>query len=106
MKRRTRTISSEKIQGEGSFVVVSSLTVGDIRNIRARSEDSDSYVENIKMVMSHVEEWNWADAEGNPLPSPQKVLRNQNLLDSMTDEEMDFLSEAVTGKVETTDLKN
>ena len=106
MKRRTRIISSVEIQGEGSFVVVSSLTVGDIRAIRARSEDSDPYIENIKMVMDHVEEWNWADAEGNPLPSPQKVLKNQNLLDSMTDEEMDFLSDAVTGKVEAADLKN
>ena len=88
-------IDSEAVQGEGSFVVLRRLTVGEIKHVRKSAEDSFELTE--EMVRDHIVEWNWADEEGNPLPQPAK---DPTVFESVTDEELSWLAKAIAGVAE------
>lgn len=98
-----RRILSDAIQGEGSYVVITRLSVGDVKALRMQRKDSDidPYEANLSLIASHVLEWNWVDYDGNPLPNPQE---NPEVVDTLSQDEADFLSDAVAGTVQ--DSKN
>jgi len=55
-------VSTESVQGEGSYVELRGVTVGESRAARAGELDDDA------LIRAHVTGWNWVDDEGNPLP--------------------------------------
>jgi hypothetical protein len=94
-RKNIRRVTSESVQGPESWVEVSRPLFGDGR--RARSTDatdeksSDDYARDF--LASHIIGWNWVD-EGKPLP---QVKEDASVLEKLTDQEIDFITEAISG---------
>lgn len=54
-----------------------------------------------QLMIDHIAEWNWVDDEGKPLPLPKT---NPEVIDELMNEEIRFLTRAITGDSE--DRKN
>ncbi len=117
-KRQTvKTVKTDEIQGEDSFVTISGVKVSEIKATRKRSldiaarqkaadkakaagedaediEDFDGFGEGLKMIVNHVLDWNWVDDAGNPLSKPQE---DQEVFNELTTDEVTFLAELLTG---------
>jgi len=107
------TIPSVELQGEGSWVKLRKLTVGESKSLVRSIKTADlQNVTDMKTLqsMGDVEvileisastlaslilAWNWVDTEGNPLPLPKD---KPEVLDELTTEEQQFLFEAISGK--------
>ena len=89
-------IDTTAVQGEGSYVILRRLTVGEIKTLR-RDKDTDKFDLTEEMVRAHIVEWNWCDEGGNPLPQPGE---HPEVFDQVTDEELAFLAEQVSGNAE------
>ena len=120
-KRQTvKTVETDEIQGEGSFVKVTGVKVKEIKAMRRRSretavkqkkaeaargagevveevEDFDDFGEGLQIIVDHVLDWNWVDDEGSPLPKPEA---NPKVFDELSTDEMTYLAELLTGGVE------
>jgi len=86
------------LQGEGSYVKMTLVKVGEVRKLRSREkteEDFNSFEEGLELLSAHIVEWNWVDDEGEPLPSP---LNNSEVLDMLTDEEATHLVQLLMGE--------
>lgn len=86
-------ISTDEIQGEGSWVELRPLRVKRIREIVKQREglsSYDSFELGIGILKEILAGWNWADEEGNPLPQPAE---DPSQLDEITSEESEFLIE-------------
>jgi len=105
MAKRTtvKRFDTDEVQGEGSYVVLSSLKVKEIRHLRnadkAKDNDFDAFDEGCKLLAQHIVDWNWVDDEDQPLPLPKGKV---SVIDMLTNEESEFLSDLMTG----TDTKN
>lgn len=98
MARRTsvRKHSSEEVQGEGSFVVLSSLKVDEVRALRKADKDDkdfDAFEGGMKILAQHIVDWDWVDDDGTLLPLPKE---SPDVVGQLTNEEADFLSELLT----------
>ena len=91
-----RRYETEEVQGEGSFVVLSSLKVGETRKLRkqAASEDSDEVLAGLKLLSAHIVDWNWVDDNEDPLPLPEGKIA---IMDELTNEEVEVLSSLLIG---------
>ena len=97
-------IPSEDLQGPGSWVRVSRLTVAGMREARrqrqkaeAENKEFNAFEFGIEVLKTHVLEWNWVNDDGNPLP---QVPENPDVIDLLTDPEVTFLGECIQGSEE------
>ena len=101
MPKRQRIVrhKSDKVQGEGSWVCVAQLTVGEMRKARqAAAEGGDAFELGVEMLKSHIIEWNWVDDEGNPF---LQVPDSPDVVDELIDTEISFLGVRITGSATT-----
>lgn len=124
-----RRVPTSEVQGEGSWVEVRAVTVGDIMNVYERQEEqskatyrlgsflarvfalfkrkttsrSQIYRDFCYGIIKQVSAWNWVDADGNPLPQPTESPRVVELL---TDPEVVCLMQAVYGSGDEETVKN
>lgn len=103
-ERKPRKIDSAEVQGKDSYVIVTDMTVGDVKAIRVDNMDEtiDLYTANAARIIARVLEWNWVDYDGDPLPPPD----TPDVVNLLTAPELDFLSDAVGGRVEEEAQKN
>lgn len=89
----TKRFNTDEVQGEGSFVVLKSLTVGEIRKWRndARKEDADVVEGTLKVLTKQLVEWNWVDDDGKPLPTTAKGM------DALYEAEAEYLAKLLVG---------
>ena len=78
-KRRQASVQrfdTDEVQGEGSYVELKSLTLGEIRKLRkATKSDAGDPVETVtKMLVKQLVEWNWVDDDDKDLPCDEKGL--------------------------------
>lgn len=92
-------VDSTAVQGEGAYVVLRKLTVGEIKTMRneAGKEDADTFTLSDDIIRARIVEWNWCDESGAPLPQPRE---HPEVCDSLTDDEFAFLAEAIAGSAE------
>lgn len=94
-RQNVRTIKTDDLQGENSYVIMRRMTVGEIRSISSDRPDGATAIEvSAEILSTHVTEWNWVDDDGEPLPSP---AGNVEVLNRLTDEEFQFLGEQLMG---------
>ncbi len=56
--------STESVQGEGSWIELRGLTVGEVKAARRGELEDDA------LILGHLLSWNWVDEEGKALPPP------------------------------------
>lgn len=94
-RRRVTRFESSEVQGEGSFVVCSTLTVAEQRDARQFMADGgDAFELGIQILRAHVLSWNWVDDEGEDLPQPKA---HPEVIEALTDAEVGFLSTCIKG---------
>ena len=103
MARRVSVIkhATDEVQGEGSFVTMTALKVSEIRALRKANADEgelDAFAEGLAMIATHVIAWDWVDDNGDELPLPGV---DPEVMDKLTHQEADLLSDLLTGDVET-----
>ncbi len=98
-RQNIRRFPSEAVQGEGSWVEVSRLTVGEAREAdRLRNDPGvDSFEAVSGIYQNHVRAWNWVDDDGKPLPLPKD---DPGVVDKLTDQEFAFLGDCLAGSEE------
>ena len=96
-RQSVKKYPSDEVQGEGSFVVVSAVKVGEIRKIRkeAKAEGYDDFEGGLGLLARHIIKWNFVDDDGNPLPLPRE---HPEVLEDLTDEESKFLVNCIMGE--------
>lgn len=96
-RQSTTRVDASAVQGDGAYVVLRKLTLGEIKALRvATGGDSDKIALTEDMVREHLVEWNWADDNGVPLPQPTDPA----VFDNVTDDELTFLAQAIAGSVD------
>jgi hypothetical protein len=96
-RKRIQRVDTEAVQGEGSYVVIKRMLVGEIRSMAKRATGDMKLLAvemSSEILATHVVEWNWVDDEDNPLPVP---YQNEEVFDQLSDEEFQFLSELMMG---------
>jgi hypothetical protein len=98
-RQNVRRFPSEAVQGEGSWIEVSRLTVGEAREAdRLRKDpDADSFEAVGDIYKKHVRAWNWVDDDGEPLPLPAD---DPDVINDLTDQEFAFISDCLVGSEE------
>jgi hypothetical protein len=76
------------------------MTVADMREASNIPAEQD-FEYTLGLFKRRVRDWNWVDEDGEPLPNPQE---DPNVLDTLTDEEFNFLVGCIKGSEE--ELKN
>lgn len=97
-RRSTYRVSSEEVQGEGSFVVLRAVPYKVAREALSLRGDSagvslveaEQYVRSL--IASSIVEWDWVDDDDNLLPVPEG-----DNLDSLLSLEVKFLTEELLG---------
>ena len=87
-----RKVDSTEVQGDDSYVILKAMTYGDSKAYfgRITSDDkSEQYQVGNELLVKMIQEWNWVDDEGNPLPLPKD---DPTVLDKLPIEEIVFLS--------------
>ena len=73
-----KRVDSAQVQGEGSYALLKSPSIGDIRD--GQLPDTSDRTANMDFAVSLlgklVKEWNWVDDDGNPLPAPSAEVIN------------------------------
>ena len=120
-----RTFSTEDVQGEGSWIKLARMTVGEIleqqrqgearanwryrlgaflgRLFRKRPPESEITRQFLARTIRYVRDWNWVDDQGQPLPLP---AQDRGVLDSLTAEEMRVITSCVNGERQSEEQKN
>lgn len=97
-----KRVPSDAVQGEGSWIEVVGLTLGETKRIAAATEanggNSSAQVELTEQhIREHLVNWNWLDNNGDPLPLPKD---DAAVLDRLYIEEITFISKAIIGDPE------
>lgn len=112
-RKRVRRFASDEVQGKSSWVTIASMVVADQRKALkelAKIEASEAtgtdltianFEAGVRMMKTHVREWNWVDDDGNPLSLPKD---DPEVLEQLTDDEVAFLTKCIRGPEE--DAKN
>ena len=96
-------VDASAVQGEGAWVDVRRMKWGEIKAlskrqkaIKAGGDDATDQAIQISddLLAEHVLAWNWVDDDGAPLAQP---LGNVDVIDGLTDEEFEFLADAIAG---------
>lgn len=105
-RQRTREIDASAVQGEGAWIKIRSMSLKEAREIQriaaslqAQAQSSDPLKaaaateeisrKGIESFAEYVEDWNWVDDDGEPLPKP---YQNPAALELLTIEEFSFIS--------------
>jgi len=102
-RNATYRVSSEQVQGEGSYVVLRRLPYAEARNAALRADEANAAEEaqyTQRMITAGVVEWDWVDDNGDPLPLPREVDFDEL---GLLIHEVEFL---VTHLVQAPDIKN
>jgi len=93
--------STEEVQGEESYVVLSSVKVREIRKLRKMSadetDDDSAFEGGIALLAKHLVDWNWVDDDDQPLSLPKDDIE---VMDELTEEESRFLVNLMIGAEE------
>lgn len=99
-----RTIASDDIQGEGSFIKVKNMSIGEL--MAYANKDGKATGDPAKMGLQLLDQlivgWNWVDDDDNPLPIPAD---NPGTVASLPFQEANWLL-TETGLQDTFDQKN
>jgi len=73
-----RRVDSEQVQGTGSYVLMKSPTIEDIREgqLPDTSDRMASMDYGVGLLGKLVKGWNWVDDNGDPLPDPSVEVIN------------------------------
>lgn len=93
------TVPSDTVQGEGSWVKLRKLTVGEAKTLARTAETLNGGGEVAiqmtgEILASHIVGWDWVGTEGEPLPLPKD---KPEIIDELTGEELNFLALALVG---------
>ena len=71
-----RKVDSEEVQGEGSWVLLKSPTLDEIRGAEMPADgDTTASVDFGASILGQlVKDWNWVDDDGEPMPKPTPEL--------------------------------
>lgn len=118
-RMRQRRVSSDSVQGTGSYVLVRSITMGEARELERVGnltyipdpELTDEENETLQttfnedrerqsqtLLARYIVEWDWVDDDGNPLAQPPE---DPTVFDQITNLEIEFLQKALRGVSET-----
>jgi len=86
-----RKVESDQVQGEGSYVIIRTPTLEDVRNLWDAGIEDGSSEFGFKMLEKIVIDWNWVDDEGKPLPNP---IENPSMIEHLPIQELVFLLNA------------
>ena len=101
---------TEAVQGEGSFVVMTSMKVSEVKELRkankaaekaekeGEASEFDDFAQGLAMIAAHILDWDWVDDEGDALDLPKD---NPSVVEKLTHQEADFLSDLLTEGVDT-----
>jgi hypothetical protein len=67
-RQTTYKVSSEEVQGEGSWAELSYITYGEFQGILTDA------IKPSELLEKHVIAWNWVDDRGASLPSPEECM--------------------------------
>ena len=95
-RKSVKTIKSDEVQGEGSYIRIVQLKVRKIREMRERveAEKMDMFEVGLELVEDQVLEWNWVGDDGEPLP---QVKDSPEVLNELTEEEATFIVNQLIG---------
>lgn len=101
-RQNIKRVASEAVQGEGSWVSVKALTLGESKQIAAEVEAAaDNQAVRIalteRLIQDRVVAWTWVDDEGNDLPLPKD---SPDVVDMLTTDEVLFLGRAINGSID------
>jgi len=91
-KRRVqKRFDTKDVQGDSSYVILSSLRVAERRQyVKDSKEEGFEPLEwSITLLTRHLVEWNWVDEDGKALPIPRD---DPAVVDSLTDPEAELLA--------------
>jgi hypothetical protein len=111
MQRLIVTVDASEVQGEGTWVKVRKVDFGEKRRFMALAQrmrvqgaaqetaqtlEDDALKPMAALVARGVLEWNWTDAEGDPLPLPREA-DGDAAIDHLLEEEVTFLAGHILG---------
>lgn len=124
-RKGTRTFDTSDVQGEGSWVQIRAMTVGEVlasqreveardnllykvgaflgRLVRHRPPQSELTRQFLARSLQYVQAWNWVDSAGEPLPAPAEDPR---VLERLTNDEMALIVACVRGERQSEERKN
>ena len=78
LSRTQKKFDTSDVQGEGSFVVLNSMTLGEIREVRRlqTDENTDTLEELAELIRRQLVDWNWVDGDGKPLPIDESGIND------------------------------
>ncbi len=123
MQKSKPRVETPKLQGEGTFVRVSVMTWGEKKAFRkaqrsqleramklARQHGTGAGLSAVagqfdtepveQELINRVLDWNWTDAEDQPLPLPRN---DPSVLDRLTEDELLFLTRLMIGEIQSED---
>lgn len=97
----TKKFSTAEVQGDGSFVILSSVKVGEQRDYfeQKDDEDFDKIEWGVELLIKHIVDWNWVDDDGEPLPLPKD---DPDVIDELTNAESELIAKLLVSS----DTKN
>jgi len=98
----THTYESTAVQGEDSFVIITSMKIKEIRAARS-DKDKNMFEFGLQVIQEHVLDWNWVDEADEPLPSPRD---EPDVVYELTDDEVQFLADLFINGGTEVELKN
>lgn len=101
MKRLSSVkIDASSVQGEGAFILWRRITWGERKTLQETAKQGE--LQPLEVLVTYLEDWNWVDINGDPMPIPKTVEE----LNPLFDEEIEFLASvatrALTGRLELT----
>lgn len=117
-RQSVKTINSEEVMGEGSYIVIVSPKMSEMDNHRKALKPIHAKLEKLKkagdtgspeyielseqlelsgreLIVRFVRSWNWVDDDGEPLPQPKE----KGALGLLTIQELKWLSNQFTVSV-------
>jgi hypothetical protein len=98
-RKRVRRFDASTVQGDGAWIEVAQLTVGEARKAEEvrRIGDDDSFDTILDLYQRHVISWNWVDDDGEPMALPRD---NPDIVDGLTADEFSFIGDCLAGSEE------
>ncbi len=105
-RRSVKRHGTDEVQGEGSYVILTSVKVREIRALRKVIGDNpedvekldekeiDKFEEGLSLVTRHIKEWNWVNDDDEPMLIPND---DSSTVDELTNEETEFLTGLLMG---------
>lgn len=98
-RKRVRRFDASSVQGDGAWIEVAQLTVGEARKAEEirRIGDEDSFLTILELYQRHVISWNWVDDDGESMILPKE---DPAIVDGLTADEFSFIGDCLAGSEE------